>query len=254
MRATSTRTSDRKPPTAWIIGGVVALIVVIAAIVAITSSGDDEETAPRRTHAGRGPTDRDAATDGGDTDTDVSLGPIARSGVPAGAVAAAAAETGAPSPSPGICCRLAPENAIRARWTAPTLSGQSFDGQFADDRAGEADARGVRRALVPALPARGARGSSSGARPATSRAGVDVVRRDGTRETGQLPAVGVARRGGWPYPVLLDDEESTAAIAMGIDAYPYFLLLDADGNGPAPRQRGDRHRRAHRDDRDALAG
>ncbi len=34
---------------------------------------------------------------------------------------------------------------------------------------------------------------------------------------------------GWEPPVLLDDQDSTAASAYGLTSFPYFVVLDADG-------------------------
>ena len=34
---------------------------------------------------------------------------------------------------------------------------------------------------------------------------------------------------GWPFPVMADSPETTAAEAFGINAYPYFVLVNADG-------------------------
>jgi thiol-disulfide isomerase/thioredoxin len=34
----------------------------------------------------------------------------------------------------------------------------------------------------------------------------------------------------WPFPVLADDENGTAAKAYGLASYPLLVLLDADGN------------------------
>ena len=33
----------------------------------------------------------------------------------------------------------------------------------------------------------------------------------------------------WPWPVLVDDERSTAANAYGVSGFPFFALYDADG-------------------------
>jgi cytochrome c biogenesis protein CcmG/thiol:disulfide interchange protein DsbE len=33
----------------------------------------------------------------------------------------------------------------------------------------------------------------------------------------------------WPFPVLADSQQGTAATAYGISAYPYFVLVNADG-------------------------
>lgn len=34
---------------------------------------------------------------------------------------------------------------------------------------------------------------------------------------------------GWTYPSILDDESSSAAAAFGLSSYPYFVLLDGEG-------------------------
>jgi thiol-disulfide isomerase/thioredoxin len=34
---------------------------------------------------------------------------------------------------------------------------------------------------------------------------------------------------GWPWPVMADSDTSTAAQAMGLPSYPYFVLLKGDG-------------------------
>jgi len=40
---------------------------------------------------------------------------------------------------------------------------------------------------------------------------------------------------GWPAPVLADDEVNTAARAFGLSAFPYFVVVDADGKVVARR-------------------
>jgi thiol-disulfide isomerase/thioredoxin len=35
---------------------------------------------------------------------------------------------------------------------------------------------------------------------------------------------------GWDWPVIADDEQQTAAVALGTPGYPYLLFVDADGN------------------------
>jgi hypothetical protein len=37
------------------------------------------------------------------------------------------------------------------------------------------------------------------------------------------------KREHWPYPVLADDAHTGAANAYGLQFYPYFVLVDADG-------------------------
>jgi hypothetical protein len=34
----------------------------------------------------------------------------------------------------------------------------------------------------------------------------------------------------WPYPTLVDDTASSAAATFGLSGYPFFVLIDADGN------------------------
>ncbi len=61
--------------------------------------------------------------------------------------------------------------------------------------------------------------------------GVDVtaVATGTSDQATQLPAVGVAEEGSWPFPVMADNATATAATAYGISAYPFFVLVDADG-------------------------
>ena len=42
----------------------------------------------------------------------------------------------------------------------------------------------------------------------------------------------------WPWPVMADDEEQTAAQAYGLPGYPYFVIIGADGTVKA-RQSGE---------------
>jgi thiol-disulfide isomerase/thioredoxin len=224
---------NRKPPTAWIIGGVVALIVVIAAIVAITSSGDDEETAPAADAPGAAQTTTGDGgdTDGGDTDTDISLGTgSAPSSDAGGAPVAAAAETGVVTVTGAALPPRAENSDPALGMKAPTLSGQSFDGSSQTIAPGKptlvvfvAHWCPHCRREVPRI----VEWTASGDIPA----GLDVVAvATGTSEgRDNYPPSEWLAEAGWPHPVLLDDEESTAGIAMGIDAYPYFLLLDGDG-------------------------
>ena len=33
----------------------------------------------------------------------------------------------------------------------------------------------------------------------------------------------------WPWPILLDDENNSAVVAMGTAILPYFVMISADG-------------------------
>jgi thiol-disulfide isomerase/thioredoxin len=43
------------------------------------------------------------------------------------------------------------------------------------------------------------------------------------------PAGDWLRREGWSVPTMLDDEQQTAALAVGTSAYPFFVVVDSDG-------------------------
>jgi thiol-disulfide isomerase/thioredoxin len=61
--------------------------------------------------------------------------------------------------------------------------------------------------------------------------GVDVTAvATGTNESaGNYPPSAWLKREHWPFAVMADDTSSTAADAYGISAYPYFVLVNADG-------------------------
>jgi thiol-disulfide isomerase/thioredoxin len=51
-----------------------------------------------------------------------------------------------------------------------------------------------------------------------------------TPSRGNFPAGPWLRKDGWTVPTMIDDEQSTAGEALGISAFPYFLVVDKDGN------------------------
>jgi cytochrome c biogenesis protein CcmG, thiol:disulfide interchange protein DsbE len=61
--------------------------------------------------------------------------------------------------------------------------------------------------------------------------GVDVtaVATGTTEEAPNYPPSAWLEREDWPFPVLADSASGTAARAYGLPAYPYFVLVDADG-------------------------
>jgi cytochrome c biogenesis protein CcmG, thiol:disulfide interchange protein DsbE len=61
--------------------------------------------------------------------------------------------------------------------------------------------------------------------------GVDVtaVATGTTEEAPNYPPSAWLEREDWPFPVLADSPSGTAARAYGLPAYPYFVLVDADG-------------------------
>ena len=46
---------------------------------------------------------------------------------------------------------------------------------------------------------------------------------------GNFPPAEWLENAGWPYPVLVDDADSTVAEAFGLDGTPFWVFVDADG-------------------------
>lgn len=61
--------------------------------------------------------------------------------------------------------------------------------------------------------------------------GVDLigVATSSTPSQGNYPPSVWLEREGFPFPVLYDDEEGTAAVAYGLSAFPYWVILDSNG-------------------------
>jgi cytochrome c biogenesis protein CcmG/thiol:disulfide interchange protein DsbE len=61
--------------------------------------------------------------------------------------------------------------------------------------------------------------------------GVDVTAvATGTNDTyPNYPPSAWLKRVGWPFPVMADSASGSAANAYGLSAYPYFVLVDANG-------------------------
>jgi cytochrome c biogenesis protein CcmG, thiol:disulfide interchange protein DsbE len=61
--------------------------------------------------------------------------------------------------------------------------------------------------------------------------GVDVtaVATGTSPDADNYPPSAWLKRVDWPFPVLADSPQGTAAQAYGLSAYPYFVLVDADG-------------------------
>ena len=50
------------------------------------------------------------------------------------------------------------------------------------------------------------------------------------RTRGNWPAGAWLRNERWPYPTFVDDAENRAASAFGLTSFPYFVVIDAEGN------------------------
>jgi cytochrome c biogenesis protein CcmG, thiol:disulfide interchange protein DsbE len=62
--------------------------------------------------------------------------------------------------------------------------------------------------------------------------GIDVigVATSSTPTQGNYPPSVWLEREEFPFPVIYDDEEGTAAVAYGLSAFPFWVVLDSDGN------------------------
>ena len=47
---------------------------------------------------------------------------------------------------------------------------------------------------------------------------------------GNYPPSAWLEREGFPFPVVYDDEDNTAGIAYGVSAYPFWVVVDSEGN------------------------
>jgi thiol-disulfide isomerase/thioredoxin len=113
---------------------------------------------------------------------------------------------------------------------APTIAGSSFDGSEVRVRLGQptllvflAHWCPVCQAEVPSLVS----WETSGMVPD----GLEVIGVATATSRGQpnYPPSSWLEEEGFPFPVLADDDANSAATAMGLSAYPYFVLLDEDG-------------------------
>jgi cytochrome c biogenesis protein CcmG, thiol:disulfide interchange protein DsbE len=210
----STAKPDRNLRTGLVVGALVAVIVIVAAVIAIVSSGgDDSDTSSGGSSPG--PAATTPASDG-------SVAPT--TGAPTGAEFAPVQVDGAP---------LAPyeggsDTALGS--VAPTVSGVSFDGSPVTIAPGRPTLVVFLAHWCPHCQAEVPRlveWNAEGGRPE----GVDVIGvATGTddRRDNYPPSEWLAGEG-WPFPVLLDDQEYTGAIAMGVSAFPFFVLLDENG-------------------------
>jgi thiol-disulfide isomerase/thioredoxin len=160
----------------------------------------------------------------------VSLATSGSTGSAPAAPAVAAAETGSVTVTGDVLpARTADGDPALGR-TAPTLAGQSFDGSPQTIAPGKPTLVVFVAHWCPHCQREVPRLVEwSASRDVPDGLDVIAVATGTSDERDNYPPSEWLAEAGWPHPVLLDDEESTAGIAMGIDAYPYFLLLDADG-------------------------
>ena len=193
----SAAAATRQRRNRWLIWGGVAAVVVIAVIVAVVASGGSDSTATGKptkfeTHA--------VTVDGmplpqysnsySGTDSDPALGKTIPK-VTGVSVFDGTPVTIEPTGKPQVVVFV-------AHWCPHC------------------------RAEVPRLIALAKQGVFDGVDVATVATGTSA-------DAVNYPPSAWLKSEGWPFPVTADSPEGTAAAAFGINAYPYFVLVDADG-------------------------
>ncbi len=199
--ARSARPSKPNRTPLWIALGVVVLVAAVALGIVAATGGDDGDVAT-------------SGTGGALTET----APVTVTGTPLPA---------APNPAAG---QTGPDTGIGL--AAPELAGTSFDGTPVTIAPGDGTPHLVLfvahwcphcQREVPLV--------SQWIRDGKAPAGLDITavstgvdaRRD------NYPPSAWLQDEQWPTPVLADDEEATAATAYGLSAFPFFVVVDAQG-------------------------
>jgi thiol-disulfide isomerase/thioredoxin len=189
-----------------VVAGVVALVAVLA-----TRGGDDDDTASSVPSAASGSVD-DGASEG---------------------------TTGPPSAAPGVTVEgavLPPgqgEDDPAIGTPAPTLIGRDYEGNDVTIAPGTDGPMMVVflahwcphcNAEIPVL----LEWQESGGIPAELQ--IYGVSTAASADRPNYPPDQWLQEKGWAWPVLADDDQLTAANAYGVTGFPYFAILDADGN------------------------
>jgi len=176
--------------TTWFIVGVVALIVAVAGIAAVTSGDDPDADVPEGVEQTR---------------------PVSVTGAPLPVVAADGTD-----PALGL--------------VAPVITGATFDGTPVAIGPGSPTLVTFLahwcphcRAEVPRLVEWHAQGD------VPEGLQVVAVATSTTSSRPNYPPSEWLAEEGWPFPVLADDEAQQAGMAMGLQSFPFFVLLDAEG-------------------------
>jgi cytochrome c biogenesis protein CcmG, thiol:disulfide interchange protein DsbE len=185
----------------WIVGAVV-LVVGIAAIIAISVGGSDD--APGGGESASGGT----VVPSGDR----SNGPVEATGTPLPQATTAGNDPAVGQP-------------------APTLTGQSFDGSTVtiDDDGSPKIVMFLAHWCphcqdeVPRL----VEWLEDNGLPAD--VGLFAVATGTDSGRANYPPGAWLRKEQWPVPTMVDDDESTAAVAYGLAGFPYFVVVGADG-------------------------
>lgn len=207
MTATSARSQPSPAPqrsskTAWIVAGVLILVIALVAVIAVLASGGNGD---------------DGDADGGSTATTVPGGSEVRPVTITGTALPAFGDD--PDPAIGMA--------------APALSGAGFDGTPVTIEPASGNVTLVMflahwcphcQREVPVLT----EWEQQGGVPE----GVDIVSvaTATSNERPNYPPSSWLAGEHWPFPVIADDPNFSAAGAYGLSSFPYFVILDADGN------------------------
>jgi cytochrome c biogenesis protein CcmG, thiol:disulfide interchange protein DsbE len=173
----------------WLILGAVALVLVVAVVISVSASGSADQAKATGHETGAVTVDGTALPRYGDTGVDTAIGD-----------------------------------------TIPTLSGVSFDGSPVT--VGPTGKPGVVifvahwcphcQAEVPRIVKLAKSGAFKGIDVSTVATGT-------TPSYPNYPPSAWLKREQWPFRVMVDSTEQTAAVAYGLSAYPYFVAVDAQG-------------------------
>lgn len=173
----------------WLILGAVALVLVVAVVIAVSSTGSDKQAKATKYETGAVTVDGDALPRYTDASVDTAIGD-----------------------------------------TIPTLSGLSFDGSPVT--IGPTGKPGVVifvahwcphcQREVPLIAHLAKDGAFKGIDVATVATGTNATYPN-------YPPSAWLKRENWPFPVMADSPQQTAAVAYGLSAYPYFVAVNAEG-------------------------
>lgn len=183
----------------WMVVLGVAVVAVIAAVIAFAAAGGDS-----------GSTSGSASAQSGNASTH-ETGPVA--------------VAGATLPRYG-----GPTNDDAVGHTLPTLTGVGFDGSHVT--VGPTGTPQVVmfvahwcphcQAEVPRIVDLAKQGAFEGLSVSTVATGTNP-------DYPNYPPSAWLSREDWPFPVMVDSQQSTAAQAYGLSAYPFFVFVGADG-------------------------
>jgi thiol-disulfide isomerase/thioredoxin len=183
----------------WVVVAAVAVVAVVAAVIAFAAAGGSDDSS-----SGSGSGQSGSATTH-------ETGPVAVSG-------AALPRYGGPDK----------DNAIGD--TIPTLSGGSFDGsKVSIGPNGEPQVVMFVAHWCPHCQAEVPRVVDLAKQGAFDGLGVSTVATGTNPNYPNYPPSAWLADQSWPFPVMADSPQSTAAEAYGLSAYPFFVFVDANG-------------------------